>query len=642
MSSVSVSVAAVNPLTVLTPDAINSDGVTPSSESSFSGVLDASIPLNTPVDAVTEVTAKELPAELPETATSFSALAETAADILMTLQASREMNTSLQTINLPAPANQSETANQSNNEAVLADITDATDIDPDVVVPASPVTEKQSAVNNQAETKQIPFPNKNQEPAVATKHSSAVANEKSDTAVVSDPELVTDDLSVSQPASESVKNQTELSPEAFSESEVSSQMVPSPDSDLQEAVQATAATQQNTAEVIENASVTQTAAADLSAKVATSADTAASPSNDKIEHAKADKKVKTAETPLPDPAMATMLANMQPVMDKPISPAASVTESDADLISAMPEADDVVDATNKPESSVKTASLGNMIHDYVGMLKNNDDPVSSSVRVIANNLADGKDTPNTVDVDEASSEVITTSQSGDISPDLATANTTAESVSNKSDNPTTFDAGINKDTTEVNSLPHDNHGVSATGKSALSSTGNLPEQAQGLRNITEQLPSLYMKNGHVEEHELAARVMLMVGEKWQEAELQLEPQGMGKIRVQLSIDQEQQTNVQFMVQHSQAKEALDQSLPRLRELLTQHGLQPGQTQVQQQTQDNVGQSWNQQMANNSAAEQQTRRDSSQAGNAFSGSNDDEFAQTVTVSASEAAGIDFYA
>jgi flagellar hook-length control protein FliK len=306
----------------------------------------------------------------------------------------------------------------------------------------------------------------------------------------------------------------------------------------------------------------------------------------------------------------------------------------------MPEADDVADATNKTESSVKSASLGNMIHDFVGMLKNNDDPVSSAGSVIANNVADGKDTSTTVD--EASSEQgITASQSGDISPDLATTNT-AESVNNKSDNPTTFDAGINKDTTAVNSLAHENHGVSATGKSALSSTGNLPEQAQGLRNITEQLPSLYMKNGHVEEHELAARVMLMVGEKWQEAELQLEPQGMGKIRVQLSIDQEQQTNVQFMVQHSQAKEALDQSLPRLRELLTQHGLQPGQTQVQQQTQDNAGQAWNQQMANNSAAEQQTRRDSSQTGNAFSGSNDDEFAQTVTVSASEAAGIDFYA
>ena len=141
MSSVSVSVAAPSKLTALISDAVNSDSVTPLSESSFSGVLDASIPLDMPVDATTEVTAKELPAELPETSTSFSALAESAADILMTLQASREMDTSLQTNNLPAPSNQSETVNQSetanqSDEVLSADISDATDIDSDDVVTA--------------------------------------------------------------------------------------------------------------------------------------------------------------------------------------------------------------------------------------------------------------------------------------------------------------------------------------------------------------------------------------------------------------------------------------------------------------------------------------------------------------------------
>ena len=186
---------------------------------------------------------------------------------------------------------------------------------------------------------------------------------------------------------------------------------------------------------------------------------------------------------------------------------------------------------------------------------------------------------------------------------------------------------------------HDNHGVSLTGKSALSSTGALPEQAQGLRSIHDQLPALYVKNGQVEGHELTARIMLMAGEKWQEAELQLEPQNMGKVRVQLTIDQEQQANVQFIVQHAQAKEALDQSLPRLRELLSQHGLQPGQTQVQQQTSDNAGQSWNQQMANTG---QQNGRGSSASGWSNSGSNESEVAQSVTVSASQASGIDFYA
>ena len=577
MSSVSVSVAAVNPLTVLTPDAINSDGVTPSSESSFSGVLDASTPLNTPVDAVTEVTAKELPAELPETATSFSALAETAADILMTLQASREMNTSLQTNNLPAPSMQSETVNQSetanqSDEVLSADISDATDIDSDDVAPVDLVTDKQSTVNDHAETKQIPFPNKNQEPEVATKHSNAVANVKSDTALASDPKLVTDDLPVSQPVSGSVKNLTELSSDALSEFGVPSKMESSSEGYLQETTQAKAAAQQNIVEVAENASVTQTAADDVSAKAAISAETALL-SNDKIEQAKTDKKLKTAETPLPDPAMAAMLANMQPVADKSISPAVSTTESDADLINAMPVADDVADVTNKTESSVKSASLGNMIHDFVATLKKAPDT----------SISDETAADNTTSIAEPIITDNSTAKVDDKTADgVNTANVAAESGNTKPEAQTTFELGAGKDVTAANIAQHENHGASLTGHSAVNSTGALPEQAQGLRNITEQLPSLYMKNGQIEEHELGARVILMAGQKWQEAEIQLEPQGMGKIRVQLSIDQEQQTNVQFMVQHSQAKEALDQSLPRLREILTQHGLQPRQTQVQQQ------------------------------------------------------------
>lgn len=59
------------------------------------------------------------------------------------------MNTSLQTNKLSVPINQPEIANQS-TEVISAEIPDDTNIDPDVVVPASPVTEKQSAVNSQA------------------------------------------------------------------------------------------------------------------------------------------------------------------------------------------------------------------------------------------------------------------------------------------------------------------------------------------------------------------------------------------------------------------------------------------------------------------------------------------------------------
>ncbi len=284
-----------------------------------------------------------------------------------------------------------------------------------------------------------------------------------------------------------------------------------------------------------------------------------------------------------------------------------------------------VDSANKDAKTSeqkKTALLGQMIHELVTQVKDSDtasqitsDAITPATTLTEDLSISAEDKAETADNSAILPEKKTEMQlPADFPRDTASSEMTATRV-------------------------HDNHGVSLTGKSALSSTGALPEQAQGLRSIHDQLPALYVKNGQVEGHELTARIMLMAGEKWQEAELQLEPQNMGKVRVQLTIDQEQQANVQFIVQHAQAKEALDQSLPRLRELLSQHGLQPGQTQVQQQTSDNAGQSWNQQMANTG---QQNGRGSSASGWSNSGSNESEVAQSVTVSASQASGIDFYA
>ncbi len=284
-----------------------------------------------------------------------------------------------------------------------------------------------------------------------------------------------------------------------------------------------------------------------------------------------------------------------------------------------------VDSANKDAKTSeqkKTALLGQMIHELVTQVKDSDtasqitsDAITPATTLTEDLSISAEDKAETADNSAILPEKKTEMQlPADFPRDTASSEMTATRV-------------------------HDNHGVSLTGKSALSSTGALPEQAQGLRSIHDQLPALYVKNGQVEGHELTARIMLMAGEKWQEAELQLEPQNMGKVRVQLTIDQEQQANVQFIVQHAQAKEVLDQSLPRLRELLSQHGLQPGQTQVQQQTSDNAGQSWNQQMANTG---QQNGRGSSASGWSNSGSNESEVAQSVTVSASQASGIDFYA
>jgi len=82
--------------------------------------------------------------------------------------------------------------------------------------------------------------------------------------------------------------------------------------------------------------------------------------------------------------------------------------------------------------------------------------------------------------------------------------------------------------------------------------------------------------------ELHQKVNVMLTDKLQQAEIQLDPLGLGKMKIQIQIGQDQQASVQFVVQHGQTRELLEQSLPRLREMLAGQGIVLGQTQVQQQ------------------------------------------------------------
>lgn len=109
------------------------------------------------------------------------------------------------------------------------------------------------------------------------------------------------------------------------------------------------------------------------------------------------------------------------------------------------------------------------------------------------------------------------------------------------------------------------------------------DDAQKITTKTPVLPSLYLQNAQPDEQALGARILMMAGQKWHEAELELEPQGLGKLKIQLTMDAEQQTNVQFIAQQAHVKEMLEQSLPKFREWLNQNGFQAGQTQVQTQS-----------------------------------------------------------
>ncbi|MBZ6066153.1 flagellar hook-length control protein FliK [Aeromonas schubertii] len=125
---------------------------------------------------------------------------------------------------------------------------------------------------------------------------------------------------------------------------------------------------------------------------------------------------------------------------------------------------------------------------------------------------------------------------------------------------------------------------------------SMPEAAR--REGAATFPGSQRLNPETAPGELQHKVNVMLADKLQQAELQLDPVGLGKMKIHLQMGQDQQVSVHFVVQHGQTREMLEQSMPRLREMLAGQGIQLGQTQVQysqqgQQQGQQMGQSMNQ-------------------------------------------------
>ncbi|MBV7469524.1 flagellar hook-length control protein FliK [Aeromonas sp. sif0611] len=145
--------------------------------------------------------------------------------------------------------------------------------------------------------------------------------------------------------------------------------------------------------------------------------------------------------------------------------------------------------------------------------------------------------------------------------------------------------------------------------------------------------------------QLHQKVNLMLADKLQQAEIQLDPLGLGKMKIQIQMGADSQANVHFVVQHGQTREMLEQAMPRLRDMLAGQGIQLGQTQVQQQAQ-HQGQPSQQQSQGQSTFNGQEQR--GQQGNGSFGGNGQGEGEHATrtlsllVESTNDAGIDFYA
>ncbi|WDL81411.1 flagellar hook-length control protein FliK [Aeromonas bestiarum] len=136
------------------------------------------------------------------------------------------------------------------------------------------------------------------------------------------------------------------------------------------------------------------------------------------------------------------------------------------------------------------------------------------------------------------------------------------------------------------SSPHDSHHsqqVQQNSQPQVANNDSKPTVDIAARRDPQNLPHLKLANPEAPA-QLHQKVNLMLADKLQQAEIQLDPLGLGKMKIQIQIGADNQANVHFVVQHGQTREMLEQAMPRLRDMLAGQGIQLGQTLVQQQPQ----------------------------------------------------------
>ncbi|MFM5654760.1 flagellar hook-length control protein FliK [Aeromonas veronii] len=165
-----------------------------------------------------------------------------------------------------------------------------------------------------------------------------------------------------------------------------------------------------------------------------------------------------------------------------------------------------------------------------------------------------------------------------------------------------------------------------------------PAAETTLRREPQNLPYLKLASQEAPA-ELHQKVNVMLAEKLQQAEIQLDPLGLGKMKIQIQMGADSQANVHFVVQHGQTREMLEQAMPRLRDMLAGQGIQLGQTQVQQQSQQQQQQG---QPTFNGQGQQGQSSGQPRSGNGLVEGELTTSNPSLLVESTNGSGIDFYA
>ncbi|WP_337027545.1 flagellar hook-length control protein FliK [Vibrio cholerae] len=133
--------------------------------------------------------------------------------------------------------------------------------------------------------------------------------------------------------------------------------------------------------------------------------------------------------------------------------------------------------------------------------------------------------------------------------------------------------------------------VSESGQEGLAqqiaaTAGQGTAQNQALNRVESQLVQTNATpvplNKEMAADQLAERVQMMMSKNLKNIDIRLDPPELGRMHIRMNMQGDGAT-VHFTVANQHAREALEQTMPRLREMLAQQGVQLGDTSVQQQS-----------------------------------------------------------
>lgn len=209
-----------------------------------------------------------------------------------------------------------------------------------------------------------------------------------------------------------------------------------------------------------------------------------------------------------------------------------------------------------------------------------------------------------------------------------------EITNNKVVSNTNADFSINSDLSEI------------TGRASQASQNIADQQATDLFNprASSDVSQSQKTNTQLHQETIAMfrkdfsdavkdKVMLMISQKLQQFDITLDPPELGNIHVKVNLQGEQAT-VNFVVQNQQAKDAFEQNMHKLKELLAEQGVDVGDANVEQQSQ----QSDNNEMNQENAAEnnQQIMTNTADASDAI------EHSLSASIFNSSTSAVDYYA